>query len=148
MAKKKKKKVAAKKKKAPARTKAARRKAPAKKEAGGLRLETDELGDLGPVDAAELARILGGDAFGSFVILSAADDRFVQAACTWSPSRASQAFLEEHGSDPWILEHREGRAHERVVDELPLARVQAALLAYLAGDAGWRDAFEWVPVDV
>jgi hypothetical protein len=112
-----------------------------------MRLETEELGEIGVVDASRIAEILDGDAFGKFVVLSAPDGSFVQAACTWAPTARCKAFTKEHDSDPWLLELRSTTNAERARGDVTLERVKAAFLGFLGQDPGWRSAFSWEAAD-
>jgi hypothetical protein len=100
-----------------------------------MRLTTEEMGNLPEADAATLDEVLGYDAFGKFAILSKSDEEFIQTGCDWRPDKATEAFLAATGSDPWVLEYREGG---RVEGHVTLEQVRQAFQSYLAGGQEWR----------
>jgi hypothetical protein len=115
-----------------------------------LQLSTEELGDIDDVTPRALAQILDDDSFGTFVVLLATEDAFIQAASNWSPSAECEAFVEENGSDPWSLEYRDGSTGKifRARGDVSLERVKAAFLQYLGHDAAWRRDYEWQEVEL
>jgi hypothetical protein len=114
-----------------------------------MRLTTDDLPEIDPVTAADIEHVLGDEGFGKFVILSASDEAFIQAACVWEPGPGSKQFIEETGSDPFRLEYRDGGSGRLFAAEghLTLDQVKQAFLAYLAEDESWRSRFVWAEVD-
>ena len=108
-------------------------------------LTTEELVQIPDVTAADINQVLPTDAFGKFVILSASEDSFIQAGCDWQPSPECQEFLEKHGSDPWLLEYRDGDSGRlfRVASHVTLDQVRRAFLSYLAGSEEWRHGSRW-----
>jgi hypothetical protein len=113
-----------------------------------MKLTTEELPVIEAVTEADIERIFADEVFGKFVILSASEDSFIQAASVWSPTKECAAFLQSTGSDPYCLEFRDGAlgrlfsAHQ----EVTLTSVKSAFLDYLRGRTSWRDHFEWVEV--
>ncbi len=115
----------------------------------GAWLTTEEQGDVNDVTEPVLRRILDEDAFGKFAILSRSAKEFMQAACEWDPSPECAAFLEQHGSDPWVLEYRDPatRKQFRAEGQLTLGQVRDAFIAYLNNETTWHARFSWVPVE-
>jgi hypothetical protein len=110
-----------------------------------MMLTKEEYGDLPDVTALDIERILPEDAFGKFAILSASQDSFIQAGNDWQPGEECRRFLQENGSDPWILEYREGGSgrHYRAAGHVTLEQVRRAFLSYLAGRDEWRQGLTW-----
>lgn len=106
-------------------------------------LTTEELGSLADVTATSLDETLAADAFGKFAVLSAADTEFIQAGNDWRPDDSTQAFLNAHDSDPWILQYREGSQQFQASDRVTLEQVRHAFMSYLAGTPAWRVRFSW-----
>jgi len=104
-------------------------------------LTTEEFGDLPNVDAASLNEILTEDAFGGFAILSASETDFIQIGNIWGPE--TQAFLTAHGSDPWVLEYREGSQLYEAFGYVTLDQARQAFTSYLAGTSQWCSQFSW-----
>lgn len=113
-----------------------------------MTLTTEEMGDVPDVDAATLDEVVGYDAFGKFAILSKSDEEFIQAGCDWRPDEATKAFLAAIGSDPWVLEYREGGRQFSVEGHVTLERVRQAFQSYLAGSSEWRTEFVWGVLEV
>ena len=67
----------------------------------------------------------------------------VQAANDWQPDAACEAFIDAHGSDPWVLEYRERGRQFRATGRVTLDQVQAAFRSYLVGGSEWRTEFVW-----
>jgi hypothetical protein len=113
-------------------------------------LTTEEFGDFPDVGAADLNEILADDCFGKFVVLSASDSDFIQAACDWSPSEKCAAFMQLHDSDPWVLEYRDGSTNRqyRAAGNVTLHQVRQSFARYLSNDPNWRAAFTWQQLDV
>jgi hypothetical protein len=108
-----------------------------------MTLTTEDMGDLPDVDAAAMAEVLAADAFGTFAILRASDESYIQAGCDWQPGPEYEAFLDAHGSDPWVLEYREGGRQYRAAAPVTLDQVESAFRSYLAGGLEWRSGFAW-----
>jgi hypothetical protein len=108
-----------------------------------MTLTTEDLGDVPNVSAAALDEVLASDAFGKFAVLSASDAEFIQAGNDWQPGAACRAFLEAHGSAPWVLEYGEGGRLFRAVGPVTLEQVRRAFRSYLAGGSEWRTGFTW-----
>ncbi|MBL8798215.1 MAG: hypothetical protein JNM56_30250 [Planctomycetia bacterium] len=108
-----------------------------------MKLTTEELGDVPDVNAAVLDETLASDAFGKFAVLSASDDRFIQAGNDWQPGEACRAFMQAHDSDPWLLEYREGGPQFRAIGHVTQEQVRQAFRSYLAGGTEWRTGFAW-----
>jgi len=114
-----------------------------------MTLTTEDLGDTPDIAAAEMDALLAEDAFGKFVILSATEDVFIQAACEWEPTPECDAFRMLHHSDPWILEYRQEDGRQfQANGHVTLDQVRGAFAGYLAGDAMWKDLFKWHAVEV
>src|SRR5215467_4380608 len=107
-------------------------------------LTTEEMGDVRDVDAATLDEVLGCDAFGKFAILNKSNEEFIQTACDWRPDKATEAFLAATGSDPWVLEYREGGRQFSVEGHVTLEQVRQAFQSYLAGGS----EFAWGVLEV
>jgi hypothetical protein len=112
-----------------------------------MRLTTEELGDVDDVTANDVERVLGDDAFGGFAILAKSDDVYMQAGNQWSADAACEVFVQKYGSDPWVLEYRDGK-HFAADRNVTLDEVKRAFLSYLRGDPTWRTAFTWSEIDV
>jgi hypothetical protein len=71
---------------------------------------------------------------GEFVILSRADQVYIQAA--------------GEGFGPYTLEYRDGDAdrHFQCTRELSKAEVQSAFLDYFNGGQSWQTDFDWTPL--
>lgn len=111
-------------------------------------LTTEELGEFTNVETDDLVRILDEDAFGGFVILSRAEEEFLQAGNNWSPDDECATFLERYDSDPWVLEYREPSGKQyQTCRNVTLAEVKEAFLSYLRGGTEWRDRFEWSEIE-
>jgi hypothetical protein len=107
-------------------------------------LNTDDLGDVQDVSAPTMHELLAADSFGEFAILSASDDEYIQACSAWDPGPECAAFRQGHdGSDPWVLEHREGGQQFQAGGHLALEQVIQAFQSYLAGGPEWRASFDW-----
>ena len=109
-----------------------------------MTLKTDDQGEIPDVDAATLDGVLAADAFGTFAVLFVSETEFMQAGRDCGPNEQCQMFLQTHGSDPWLLEYREGDQHYGVAGWVSLARVREVFRAYLCSADGWRSVFEWV----
>lgn len=115
-----------------------------------MKLTTEDLGEIADVKADELARIVDEDAFGAFAVLSDSDDAFMQAGNNWSPDDECEAFVERHGSDPWVLEYRDAASGKQfqATRNVTLQEVRDAFLHYLRANPAWRDRFQWSEIDV
>ncbi|QEL15486.1 hypothetical protein [Limnoglobus roseus] len=113
-----------------------------------MTLTTEEMGDMPAVDAATLEEVLSSDSFGKFAVLSKSSKSFIQAGSDWQPGPACEAFIDTHGSDPWVLEYRERGRQFRAVGLVTLDQVQAAFRSYLSGRADWRTGFTWGKIEV
>ena len=82
-------------------------------------------------EAAILKAFSDDDGRGSFIILSEADQVFIQAAGT--------------GDGPYTLEYRDGDAkrHHQCLGEPKRSEVQSAFLKYLRRDESWKRDFQW-----
>lgn len=112
-----------------------------------MTLTTEGLGDVPGVDDATLDEVLTAEAFGAFAVLSKSGKAFIQAGNDWQPDPACAAFIEAHGSDPWVLEYRERGRQFRAAGRVTLDQVRAAFRSYLAGAPGCRTRFTWGEVD-
>ncbi|MEV6923015.1 hypothetical protein AB0M46_00675 [Dactylosporangium sp. NPDC051485] len=108
-----------------------------------MTLTTEDLGDVPDVNAATLDELLASDAFGKFAALSASDEEFIQASNEWEPGAACAAFMQAHGSDPWVMEYRERGQQFRAEGQVTLEQVRQAFQSYLLGGSEWRTAFAW-----
>jgi len=110
----------------------------------------EELEPLDDISPEQLNEILSSDSFGKFAILSQSDSDYIQAACDWQPTQECSEFLEEHRSDPWIIEYRDGEtsAHFRAEGYVTLDAVASAFASYLCGNEKGRSSFNWQPVVV
>jgi len=108
-----------------------------------MTLTTEDMGDVPDVDAASMDDTLATDAFGKFAILSASEEAFIQAGCDWQPGPECEAFMDAHGSDPWVLEYREGGQQFRAAGHVTLDQVRQAFRSYLASGQEWRSGFAW-----
>jgi hypothetical protein len=108
-------------------------------------LTTEETGDTLDVVAADIDRILPADGFGKFAVLCESEESFIQAGSDWQPSESCRAFSREHGSDPWLLEYRDGRTGRqfRAAGHVTLNQVHQAFLSYLSGSQAWRELYDW-----
>jgi hypothetical protein len=108
-------------------------------------LSTEEMGDFPDVTQDDINRILPEDGFGKFAILSETETTFIQAGNDWQPGDECRAFIQQHGSDPWLLEYRDGPTGRqyRASSQVTLEQVRQAFALYLAGDPSWRAMFEW-----
>ena len=113
-----------------------------------MTLTTEEMGDVPDVDAASLDEVLSSDAFGKFAILSKSGKAFIQAGNDWQPGPECEAFMDAHGSDPWVLEYRERGRQFRAAGRVTLDQVQAAFRSYLAGGSEWRTGFAWSELEL
>ena len=115
-----------------------------------MQLTTEDLGEIAVVKADELSRILDDDAFGGFVVLAASEHSYIQAANNWAAGKDCEAFIERHGSDPWILEYRDEASKKQFQAnrDVTLAEVKEAFLVYLRGGFEWRTRFQWNEIDV
>jgi hypothetical protein len=113
-----------------------------------MRLTTEEYGDTADVTAADIDRILPADGFGKFAVLSASESSFIQAGNDWQPDEECQAFLQRHGSDPWLLEYGDGDSglQYRATGHVNLDQVRQAFQSYLAGSRAWREMFDWCEI--
>lgn len=109
-----------------------------------MTLTTDELHAFPDVDVATLDRVLEADAFGEFAILAVAQEEYIQAANDWNASDECAKFDQANGSEPWLLEYREGGQHYRASGHVTLEQVRQAFRSYLLGDGAWRSEFTWV----
>ena len=109
-----------------------------------MRLTTEHLTNVPVVTAAEIDRILGDDNFGTFAVLAADEDSFIQAGNDWQAGPESEAFFDAHSSDPWVLEYRDGTTGRlfRAAGRVTLDDVREAFLSYLVGGDDWR-LFTW-----
>jgi hypothetical protein len=108
-----------------------------------MTLTTEDLGNLADVDAAAMEEVLASDGFGKFAILSASEEAFIQAGNDWQPDEACRAFLQAHGSDPWVPEYREGGRQYQAAGRVTLEQVRQAFRSYLAGGPEWRNGLVW-----
>jgi hypothetical protein len=109
-----------------------------------MNLSMEESGVIDPITSDSLREALGDDSFGKFAILSRSEDDFIQAGNNWDPSEECGRFLKETGSDPWILEYREGQKVRRARGNRTLDEVIAVFIEYLEGKEEWRTRFWWV----
>lgn len=112
-----------------------------------MTLTTENLGDVPNVDAAGLDDILASDGFGKFAVLSAPDGSFIQAGNAWTPDATCAALLQDHDSDPWVLEYRSGVQQFRTGGRVTLMQVRQAFQSYLAGGLEWRAGFTWTEME-
>ena len=108
-----------------------------------MMLTTEELSDVPDVNAATLDEMLASEAFGKFAILSASDEEFIQVGNEWEPGVTCAAFMQTHGSDPWVLEYRERGQQFRADGQVTLEQVRQAFQSYLVGGSEWRTALAW-----
>jgi hypothetical protein len=113
-----------------------------------MTLTTEDLGDIPDVDATAVDEVLRSDAFGKFAILLASNQEFIQAGNDWQPGEECRAFLQQHDSDPWLLEYRESGRQFRAAGHVTLQQVQQAFQAYLTGRLEWRLGFVWTELQV
>lgn len=110
-----------------------------------MRLTTEDMDEVLAPSEGVVDEILSSDAFGKFAILSATDDKFIQIASAWTPSKDCQAFMSEHRSDPWILEIRDGapETHLQAKGFVTLETAREAFKEFLKGGKDWAKKFEW-----
>lgn len=113
-----------------------------------MTLTTEELGDFPEVDAAAMDELLASEGFGKFAVLSAAEEAFIQAGNDWQPGPECRAFVDAHGSEPWILEYREGGRQFRAAGRVTLDQVRHAFRSYLVGGSEWQARFAWSELKV
>ena len=113
-----------------------------------MTLSTEDLDEIPNVDAATMDEVLAADGFGKFAILSASSHAFIQAGNDWQPSEECGSFMDEHDSDPWVLEYREGKRQYRAAGNVTLDQVREAFRSYLAGGSEWRGGFTWEEIEV
>ena len=113
-----------------------------------MTLTTEELGEMPDVDAATVDEMLSSDAFGKFAILSASEREFIQAGNDWQPGEACEAFMDEHDSDPWMLEYSKGKKQYRAKVHVTLEQVRWAFRSYFDGRSDWRTGFVWGEIEV
>jgi hypothetical protein len=111
-------------------------------------LTTEELGEIKDIQIAELLQVFDEEGFGNFAVLSASETEFIQAASAWSPTRECEEFLEQHQSDPWVLEYhdKECRRPLRANGLFTLTQVMQAFVSYLQGDSEWHTGKEWIEI--
>jgi hypothetical protein len=109
-----------------------------------MKLTSEELPEILEVTEADIEQVFEDEVFGKFIILSATEDHFIQAACVWSPE--CDSFLERTGSDPYRLEYRDGGSGKMFAasENLTLDQIKAAFLDYLRGGNDWRCKHSWV----
>jgi len=86
----------------------------------------------GNATEAEVRRAFADDGGrGEFIILSQADEMYIQAA--------------GEADDPYVMEYREGSddRHFECTRELKKSEAEAAFLKYLKGDSTWKTDFQW-----
>jgi hypothetical protein len=110
-----------------------------------MKLTTEELPEIESANEADIRRILAEDVFGKFAILSASETAFIQAACVWDPGKECAKFMEETGSDPFILEYRDAKTGRlfAATTQLTLDQITQVFLEYLQGDESWQSRFTW-----
>jgi hypothetical protein len=108
-----------------------------------MTLTTEDMGDMPEIDATAMDELLASDGFGKFAVLSASDEAFIQAGNDWQPGAACEAFMDDHDSDPWVLEYREGGRQFQADGHVSLDQVRQAFRSYLAGGSEWRTGFQW-----
>ena len=115
-----------------------------------MTLTTEDAGDVPEVTSADIDNVLSSDAFGAFAILAASETDFIQAGNDWLPSPACEQFMQQSGSDPWVLEYRESASDRqfRAADWVSLDQAIRAFHSYLAGTHEWRTDFEWNEIDL
>ncbi len=113
-----------------------------------MQLTTEELPEIKNVTAADIRRIFTEDAFGKFAILSVSDVVFIQAGCVWDVSEECAKFMEETGSDPFILEYRDAKTGRlfAATTHVTLDQIAEVFLEYLQGDDSWRSRYTWKQV--
>lgn len=74
-----------------------------------MQLAPEDLDPIGKVTQEALREILEWEVFGKFAILADSPTSYMQAACDWQPTDEGAQFVKPYGSDPWILEYREGQ---------------------------------------
>jgi hypothetical protein len=110
-----------------------------------MQLTTEELPEIENVTTTDISRIFTEDAFGKFAILSASDKAFIQAGCVWDVGEECAKFMEETGSDPFILEYRDAETGRvfAATTHLTLDQITEVFLEYLKGDDSWRSRYTW-----
>jgi hypothetical protein len=111
-------------------------------------LTAEEHEPVPEVTANALDSVLREEGFGTFVVLSASEEDFIQAATAWQPDEASAAFLRMNHSEPWVLEYRSRSSGQfRAAASVTLDQVRTAFASYLSGDQAWRKWHDWTPLD-
>ncbi|MBN9524192.1 hypothetical protein J0H58_37725 [bacterium] len=113
-----------------------------------MTLTTEDMGDLSDVDPAAMDELLASDGFGKFAVLSVSDEAFLQAGNNWQPTPECEAFMAEHGSDPWVLEYRADGQQFRAAGPVTLDQVRKAFLSYLTAGPEWRTGVRWAALDL
>jgi hypothetical protein len=110
-----------------------------------MQLTTEDLDPIGKVTQEVLREILESEVFGKLAILADSPTSYMQAACDWQPTDECAQFVKQYGSDPWILEYRDGQtdAHFRANGYRTLNGVIEAFSRHLARDATWRSNIDW-----
>jgi len=108
-------------------------------------LTTEDFGDTPDVTEEQIDRIMLEDAFGKFAVLSESETSFIQAGNDWQPSDECESFVKSRGSDPWLLEYRDGPTARqlRARGHVTLEEVRQVFVLYLGGDQSWRAMFDW-----
>ena len=125
-----------------------------------MKFSTQNLPDVEHVSAADIERAFEQNEFGKYAHLSVSEDVFLQAGSRGRPSACRGScdeplvaelagFIEQTGSEPWILEHIDGVARKvhQVKRNLTFDQVRAAFLEYLNSGGHWRQGHEWVELD-
>lgn len=73
----------------------------------------EEFGNIRDVTDENIHRILPVDGFGKFAALLVSKDSFIQVSNDWQPGPECEAFVRVRGSDPWLLEYRDGGQAKR-----------------------------------
>ncbi len=99
-------------------------------------IESEKLPPVANASEADLARIFAMP-FGAFIILTAEDGSFIQAADAWA--------LDDQASGMWVLEYRDGPSGRQyaATKAVPLQRVHAAFLSYLRHNEQWLQLQPW-----
>jgi hypothetical protein len=110
-----------------------------------MKLITEEMPEVESASEKSIDEVLSTDAFGKFAVLSASEEEFIQAACGWDPTDECAEFLKKHGSDPWILEFRDGPSsiNMRANGFTTLSTVQRIFKLFLKGERTWVADFHW-----
>nr|BFE57905.1 hypothetical protein GCM10020063_024310 [Dactylosporangium thailandense] len=111
-----------------------------------MTLTTEQLGDVPDMSPATLDEVLAPDAFGAFAALGASEEEFIQAGNVWEAGPACADFIQANGSDPWVLEYREGGRLFRAEGHVTLRQVRQAFQSYLSEGPQWRTAHTWSEV--